>query len=113
MIYFLLSPMPWDWRGFKDAIAFMICSVPQLIIAVQFVKRVIFGSRHKYTWEKSIIIALMASAFACAFIFGWGCRNAGTAIRHRDKFLSLYVIMLGFLAKLDGKAEEIRTSVRK
>ncbi len=107
MIYFLLSPMPWDWRGLMDAIAFMICSVPQLIIAVQFVKRVVFGNRHKYTREKSIIIALMASAFACAFIFGWGCKNAGTAIRHRDKFLSLYVIILGVLSKLDGKTGKV------
>lgn len=67
------------------------------------IKRVVFGNRHKYAREKSIIIALMASAFVCAFIFGWGCQNTGTAIRHRDKFLSLYVIILGFLSKLDEK----------
>lgn len=102
MIYFLLSPMPWDWRGPRDAIAFMICSVPQLIIAIEFIRKIVFGNRHICTKERSIIITAMASAFACAFIFGWGCRNAGTAIRHRDKFLSLYVIILGFLSKLGG-----------
>ena len=27
-------------------------------------------------------------------IFSWGVRNAGTALRHRDKFISIYIVML-------------------
>ncbi len=99
-LYFLFSPMPWYWRGAMDIIAFTVCSVPQIFIIYMSLKKVFFVQQVKRDTNKKarcLLVVLTISALAIAVVFGWGCRNAGTAIRHRDKFLSLYTLLLAFL----------------
>lgn len=91
--YFLLSPTPWNWRGISDMIAFVACSVPQLLIGYLTITKI----KYLNPKQKAVFVPLLVSAIAVAFIFGWTAGNAGTDIRHRDKFLSLYVCMLGIL----------------
>lgn len=90
-IYFLLSPMPWYWRGISDIIAFGICSIPHILIIMFYRKNIKYITKNKKTFCQLLIV----SAIAISFVFGWGCKNAGTAIRHRDKFISLYTVVLG------------------
>lgn len=93
-VYFLLSPMPWDWRGVQDIIAFSICGFPHIIIVIKSWKTIkVMPNGNK----KGVLIALLISAIMISIVFGWGVKNAGTAIRHRDKFLSLYACILGIL----------------
>ena len=92
-IYFMLSPMPWNWRGLSDVCAFAMCSIPHIIIGITSIKQIL--KKETEDKRKSLLIILGISAIAIAIVFGWGVKNAGTAIRHRDKFLCLYTILLG------------------
>jgi hypothetical protein len=104
LIYFLLSPMPWYWRGILDIIAFVICSVPHIIIIYCFILKI---RKIDTSANKNIIIILFLMYLGTAFIFGWGVRNAGTAIRHRDKFLSLYTVLIAFLLNAEKVSNNI------
>lgn len=89
MIYFLFSPFPWDWRGISDIIAFVCNSL--------FYAWVIIGSlrfiKYNTTENRSLAISLLIVALLVLFVFSWGVSNTGTAIRHRDKVVVLYVVL--------------------
>lgn len=85
MFYFVLSPMPWDWRGFQDILAFIIDSSIYLFLCWGIIKK----TDNRYTRLRS---GLMISLLSTVFIFGIGVTNAGTAMRHRTKLLPLFVI---------------------
>src|SRR5699024_559764 len=88
MVYFLSSPLPWDWRGFNDLITFFIDSVIYLYflyIILKDFKRVSDG--------KYIIMSLILSLFITTFVFGIGIANAGTAMRQRQKVLPIFIIL--------------------
>lgn len=108
MIYFMLSPMPWYWRGLADIGAFITTSIPQLLILWNSIKII---PKMKNSHNKLILVALIVSAIAIFLIFGWGCKNAGTAIRHRDKFLSLFVIILSILLNAKGREKNEKNSL--
>lgn len=91
-IYFMFSPMPKYWRGIGDVIAFLICSVPHIIGGILFIKRVVYEKIKDR--RRSFLIPIFLAVVACSIMFGWGVSNAGTAIRHRNKFLCLSVIVL-------------------
>ena len=44
--------------------------------------------------NKNLSIILIISILATSYIFGIGVSNAGTAIRHRQKIISLFIILL-------------------
>lgn len=97
IFYFILSPLPWMWRGLSDVIAFVFSSLfygYTLIIAVQ-------GLKNKKVKKKELIILFIIMAAASAFVFAWGVSNVGTALRHRDKFLTVYLLL--FAVSYDGK----------
>lgn len=85
MIYFTFSPMPWDWRGFPDLLAFLIDSIIYLILCWGMIKNV----NNNYI---KLRIGLIVSLLSVVFIFGIGVTNAGTAMRHRAKLLPLFVV---------------------
>lgn len=85
MLYFLFSPVPWEWRGFKDLFAFFLDSIWYVILC--------WGIYHsKANHLKSIKQGLVISIVGVVFIFGLGVSNAGTAMRHRAKILPLLVV---------------------
>jgi len=90
MIYFILSPFPWYWRGPFDIIAFVFSSIFYGYSYWAAVKAI----RDKESKNRHVIIAFFIISLACIFIFGWGSRNTGTAMRHRDKFMLFHVLML-------------------
>lgn len=89
--YFLLSPMPWDWRNIGDVIAFVMSSVYYsfgYVIAFKSIKSKTVSS------NRTIIIACLIIMLMFCIVFSWGTRNAGTAMRHRNKFVIPYIIMI-------------------
>lgn len=85
MVYFTFSPMPWDWRGFPDLLAFLIDSIIYLILCWGIIKNV----NNNYIKLRT---GLIVSLLSVVFIFGIGVTNAGTAMRHRAKLLPLFII---------------------
>lgn len=87
MLYFVLSPFPWYWRGPLDIIAFVFSSLFNGLFYYTAFKAI------KTNEDREVLLLLLLTSIACTFIFGWGVRNIGTAMRHRDKFLLLNIIM--------------------
>ena len=89
MIYFLLSPMPWDWRGVSDLLAFGIDSSVQLLgIWFAFEKMKYVANPYK-----KIIKVMLCIYILLALVFGAGTFDAGTAMRHRAKFTSILLLI--------------------
>lgn len=89
MIYFTLSPLPTDFRGAGDIISFILDSSFYLFtIYYSFL-------HYKYTKRKNknLLIILIFSLITLIFLFSIGTSNAGTAMRHRNKFLSLFIVI--------------------
>lgn len=92
IVFFLFSPMPFQWRNPIDAITF-ICGSALYLTSVYFSIKTIKNSDNRL--YKSLVISLLIIAFCGVFIFGWGVANTGTALRHRDKLFSIFAILLG------------------
>ena len=100
MFYFLASPLPMNWRGVNDIVAFLIDSSVYLWILL-FV-----ALNLKYAKKKSLGIGLIVILLTTSFIFGIGVSNAGTAMRHRQKIFPIIVILYAFVA--DGRMKRFQ-----
>lgn len=91
MIYFQFSPLPLDWRGFTDFIAFILDSLIYLylIISIIMVRKYIW----KYKSRISILFRYIIIGYALTIlVFSFGTIASGTAIRHRNKLLPVLII---------------------
>ena len=86
IIYFLLSPLPTEWRGAKDIISFLSDST----IHFYGCYCIIYSLNMKKNSNRHISNEVMLSIKTCSciilmvsFVFSWGTASAGTAIRHR------------------------------
>jgi len=95
MLYFLLSPLPWQWRGVGDILAFFMSSAIYGWILYKAIKEK--SICNSTTLVKGMILVVLFFML----IFGWGTANAGTALRHRDKAIMFYMIM--FAGLLESK----------
>ncbi|MCU9612329.1 glycosyltransferase family 39 protein [Caldibacillus lycopersici] len=90
IFYFLASPLPWDWRGMSDIIAFFGSGFFYLLA-------IVYGFRAlslKNNKNKELIIVFLIFIICSGLIYSWGVSNAGTALRHRDKFLASFTLLL-------------------
>ena len=94
--FFFTAPLPMDWRGIVDAAAFSLDSLLYLSVLVYLLK-----NRNKFGERKTLVIALVIMIFGAGLIFGLGVSNTGTAIRHRQKLIPIFLILLGVM--MDGK----------
>lgn len=99
MFYFLFSPIPWEWRGIIDFMAFIGSSLIYLIAIISAIRVIL--KKFDRSKQRKFVIAIFICCIIGVFVFSWGTRNAGTAIRHRDKFLSLFAVM--FAASIDKR----------
>jgi len=90
MIYLIMSPMPWYWRGPMDVVAFALSS---MFFGFAYFK-VIQTLRKPDGQDTAFITFLLLTSLTSVFLFGWGVSNAGTAMRHRDKFFIQHMLML-------------------
>jgi len=101
---FITSPLPWRWRGLNDLIAFIFSAL--FYIASIYYALKVLKTKHN---NKGIIVLCLLLAFFSSVIFAWGTSNAGTALRHRDKFLIDYVVMFTVaINAFEKKSREIR-----
>lgn len=91
MFYFLTSPLPMNWRGFNDILAFTMDSSLYLYIMVYTLKR------YKKIPRKAICTGLLIIILFTVFIFGVGVSNAGTAMRHRHKIFPIIIIFYALI----------------
>ena len=95
MFYFLFSPLPWQWRGIPDIIAFTFSSLFYMYIIFTVYNYLLLNRRNNR--NHNILISLVIISISSLFVFAWGCNNTGTATRHRDKMMSIYSIMLAII----------------
>lgn len=88
IFFFLASPLPWYWRSINDIVAFLFSSFFYTISIYYSFKAIKMTTKNK-----NMIICLLIFAISSAFIYSWGVSNAGTALRHRDKFLTNYILL--------------------
>lgn len=86
MLYFLLSPMPTDWRGIGDMAAFAIDSAPIIVFVAGILKGL------KKNKNKSYVYAGLLCCLIITGIFAWGVTNAGTAMRHRALLIGVFAV---------------------
>lgn len=88
IVFFLLSPLPFQWRGLSDIIAFLFSSLFFAIVTFRAVKTLIGrGARH------NDIVMLVIITAVIVLVFAWGVSNTGTAVRHRDKLITLFGVL--------------------
>lgn len=97
IFYFLYSPTPDMIRGILDIITFLLNSTI-------FIYLTIYGyyvyTKVKYNLnflEKKIVKGLLISLIFTIIVFSIGTRNAGTAMRHRDKIIPILIIIFAIL----------------
>lgn len=88
MLYFYISPVPLDWRGIGDVIAFFLDSIVHLIIVGA-------GCIQCFKKKSKPIVKL---AFLCiittGLVFSFAISNAGAAMRHRSKLIGFEIVLL-------------------
>lgn len=97
-IYFLFSPIPLDWRGMMDVFTFFTDSIFYLGTFLYFIK-----NRKKLNEKKILVTMIIIMIAGSSFIFGVGVSNAGTAMRHRQKLISLFFILLALIIDRNGE----------
>ena len=95
IIYFLWSPMPWDIRGIGDIIAFLGSSMfygGTVISGIYYLIGARFSGKKDAT-----IVCILILAMSGALVFAWGVDSAGSALRHREKFFFIYLLLYGLI----------------
>lgn len=99
-LFYIASPLPMNWRGLTDVVAFFLDGFVHVVVLVSGMKGVsLLKHRYKERAEETdgkMLRVLRAGLWAvvlCAFVFGMGTKTAGTAIRHRDVLLGIEVVI--------------------
>lgn len=92
--YFISSPLPWDWRGIFDVVSFLIDSILYVYILYYFI-----ANRKKLQKNKTNIIIFLLMIIGDLVIFGVGVSNAGTAMRHRQKLISIFLVFFALVQR--------------
>jgi 4-amino-4-deoxy-L-arabinose transferase-like glycosyltransferase len=94
--YFLASPLPMDWRGITDIFTFFTDSLLYTgVIAYLII------NRKKLDNRRILTILLVMMIMGASTIFGIGVSNAGTALRHRQKLIPVFLVLLAIM--VDGR----------
>ena len=104
-IYFVASPTPLYWRGFGDIASFFTDSLLYIII----IFKILFNNVKLPQKVKSVYISLLLALAFSIFTFGIGTANAGTALRHRNKLLILFLVVFAIIESYNIDSETKRT----
>lgn len=96
--YFFASPLPWDFRGISDIIAFFFSSLVYISIFLSVYKKL-----KKREGNNQLMIALLIIVLCAGFVFCWGTSNAGTAMRHREKFITIFMLLFALCKNKNGE----------
>ena len=93
MFYLLFSPLPFDWRGLSDVAVFCIDSLVYVVLVVLMFRPPLLGGAAQLKRFLGYAVLVLT------FVFALGTTNAGTAVRHRAKFLPVLVLAAAYPAK--------------
>ncbi len=105
MFYFLVSPLPMDWRDIRDIITFFIDGIIYFYLTVYS-----FHNLRKVKTQKPLLIGIAIILLVSIFIFGVGVANTGTAMRHRHKIFPIIVTFYAIV--VDSKKNDKRSSIK-
>ncbi len=94
VFYFVCSPLPWDWHGISSFIAFFgsalfyIYTVVKAFLAIKATNRI---QRKVPLWNYLFVLIMLL--IVAGIMFGWGVSNAGSVLRHREKFAYICVVI--------------------
>lgn len=93
-IYIIFAPFPWDIKEIRHLFgmldSFLYMSLTFFII-----------SNIKNIWRDPVLRILLIILLSYIFVFGIGVGNFGTGIRHRSKFVVIFIILAApFLKQL-------------
>ena len=94
MLYFLCSPVPFLWRGGSDLVAFFGSTILYIASVLVAVISIFFRKKDPYR------LVMLLTVFAVCGIFAWMVSNGGTAMRHREKFLGVFLLLGLYSCKL-------------
>lgn len=83
-VYFIFSPMPWNFRNILDVATFLMDSSVYLFLLLQYIK-----SKNKKSSSKWLFLCFLI----VGLVFSLGTFNSGTAIRHRYNILPFLIII--------------------
>jgi 4-amino-4-deoxy-L-arabinose transferase-like glycosyltransferase len=86
MVYFVFSPFPWDIKKFNHLIGLLDA------ILYMFLSYLIFQNRKIILADPALKIILII-LFTYILIYGLGSGNFGTSIRHRSKFVVIFILL--------------------
>jgi hypothetical protein len=93
MFYLLFSPLPFDWRGLSDVAVFCVDSLVYVVLVVLMFRPPLLGGAAQLKRFLGYAVLVLT------FVFALGTTNAGTAVRHRAKFLPVVVLAAAYPAK--------------
>lgn len=93
VFYYLLSPLPWQWRGIPDILAFIFSGSLYTYILFTAIKE---RNNISIIRRKEFVLLYLTSILS-TFVFAWGVSNAGTALRHRDKFIATFILLFAII----------------
>lgn len=106
MIYFLFVPMPWSIRGLKDLLAFLGSSL--FYGGTVTVSLLCIGLKREINRFRPELMVFLLIALCSAFVFAWGTESAGTALRHREKFYFIYLVLFAVLNEYIGEENDLQ-----
>lgn len=102
-IYLIFSPMIWKVRGAVDIMALCLDTGIFVYTAILVLKN--------YKSLDAFSIMLLIGIVSLSLIFGAGTLNTGTAIRHRNKFVVLFLILSMIIKTSTDKEVEADVSL--
>ena len=108
IFYHVLSPVPHTWRGIVDAVAFFGSSA--MVYLSAFVLWIVSWGYKKLD---SYRVVLFLNIFITVGVYAWGGKNAGTAMRHREKILSLVILLAVYSLNIIIQKRKERTENEK
>lgn len=94
MLYFLCSPVPFMWRGGSDLVAFFGSTIIYIFCVIVTIISMFCKKKDPYR------LTMFLTVIVVCLIFAWMVSNGGTAMRHREKFLGVFLLLGVYSCKL-------------
>lgn len=109
MFYFIFSPLPWMWRGLGDILAFFGSTIFYIYV-VYITFKALKNKPNKVLTDDNIVsylITITVIILVASIMFGWGVSNAGSVLRHREKFTYICVVMFAISKEILRRTEKV------
>ena len=98
LFYYLFSPLPPNWRGMTDVIAFLFDSCIHIFYFSSVIGYLLKQRKNSCRFKHHrLIISLLFVVIVSGLVFAIGTYTAGTAIRHRDCLIGVEALSIGLV----------------